>query len=90
MQSATFVIFSWEAPPAIDQNGAIEYYVVKVREIETNILWTFFAVDEDINIGSLHPYYYYDCTIAAHTSIGTGPYSTPIRVQTEEAGQCSF
>lgn len=52
----------------------------------TTIVWTFFAVDEDINIGSLHPYYYYNCTVSARTSAGTGPYSTPITVQTEEAG----
>ena len=61
--------------------------MVKVREIESSILWTFFAVDEDISIGSLHPYYYYECTVAAHTTVGTGPYSAAIRVQTEEAGR---
>ena len=87
VQSSTFVVFTWLAPPHIDRNGIIQYYVVKVREIESGILWTFFAVDKDIRIGSLHPYYYYDCTIAAQTVIGTGPYSAAIRVQTEETGQ---
>ena len=87
VQSSSVVVFTWLDPPSIDQNGIIQYYLVKVHEIETGILWTFFAVDQDISIGSLHPYYYYDCTVAAHTIVGTGPYSAAIRVQTEEAGQ---
>ena len=86
VQSSTLVVFSWLPPPTIDHNGVINYYVVRIREIETNTLWTFFAVDEDISVGSLHPFYYYDCTVAAHTSVGRGPFSTAIRVQTEEAG----
>ena len=81
------MVFTWVAPPAIDHNGIITYYVVKLHEIETDIVWTFFAVDEDISIGSLHPFYYYDCTVAASTSAGTGPRSTAIRVQMDEAGQ---
>ena len=87
VRSSTLVVFTWVAPPAIDQNGVITYYVVKLHEIETDIVWTFFAVDEDINIGSLHPFYYYDCTVAASTSVGTGPRSTSIRIQMEEAGK---
>jgi receptor-type tyrosine-protein phosphatase Q len=85
VRSSTLVVFTWIAPPAIDQNGVITYYVVRVLEIETDALWTFFVVDEDINIGSLHPYYHYDCTVAASTTAGAGPRSTAIRVQMEEA-----
>ena len=87
IRSATLVVFTWVVPPAIDQNGVITYYVIKLKEIETAIVWTFFAVDEDINIGSLHPFYHYDCTVAASTSVGTGPRSTAVRVQMEEAGE---
>ena len=86
VESSTLVMFAWLAPPLIDQNGVIQYYVVKLLEVETGALWTFFAVEEDINIGSLHPYYNYECTVAAHTVIGTGPHSIAITVLTEEAG----
>ena len=79
-------MFSWHPPPVIDQNGVIDYYVIKIHDIQTDVLWTFSAIDEDISIGFLHPYYYYDCTVAAHTIAGTGPYSTAVRVQTDEAG----
>lgn len=87
VRSSTLVVFTWITPAVIDHNGVITYYVVKLREIETAITWTFFAVDEDINIGSLHPFYHYKCTIAASTSVGSGPSSTAVTVQMEEAGE---
>ena len=86
VRSSTLVVFTWVAPPAIDQNGVINHYVVKLREINTDVVWSFVAVDEDISIGSLHPFYYYECTVAASTSVGTGPRSTAVRVQMDEEG----
>ena len=85
VRSSTLVVFTWSPPPSIDQNGVIQYYVLKLRELETGIVWTFYAVNEDISIGSLHPYYNYECTITTHT-VGIGPYSTAVLVQMEEAG----
>lgn len=40
-------------------------------------------MDQDIRIGSLHPYYFYDFVVATHT-IGTGPYSQVVTVQTDQ------
>ncbi len=57
-----------------------------MTERYTGKLWTFFAVDSLVYIGSLHPYYLYDCTVAAHT-IGTGPYSDTLTIQTDEEGE---
>jgi len=34
----------------------------------------------------LHPYYNYECKVAAHTIAGTGPYTQAVIVQTHEAG----
>ena len=39
-----------------------------------------------INIGSLHPYYIYECTVAAYT-IATGVFSSPVNVTTQETGK---
>ena len=89
VQSSTIVVFSWLPPLLIDQNGVIINYVVKLSEIETNISWTFVVMTENITIDSLHPYYHYNCTVAAGTVAGTGPYSAPITVLTEEAGLLS-
>ena len=84
--SSTIILLTWLEPPDRHQNGLILYYEVQVVENETGILWTFFAVDNNINIASLHPYYTYVWTVAAHTIVGVGPFSTAISVQTYQAG----
>ena len=75
----------WEPPPPIDINGILQYYVVNVIEMETGWTETYFAVDQLINIDLLHPYYNYECRVAAST-LATGPYTNPIVVQTKQTG----
>ena len=82
-QGSRSIILMWSPPPPIHTNGVIEKYVVKVTERETGQMWTFFAFDEDILVGSLHPHYHYDCRVAAFT-IAEGTLSSIITVQTEE------
>ena len=82
------ITLQWLPPPPLEINGVIQYYVVDVTETETGRFWTFFAVDQSINVGSLHPFYHYEGTVAAYT-IGTGPYTETVIVQTEEAGKSS-
>ena len=78
--------FTWLELPDIDKNGIILYYEIQVVEYETGILWTYFTVTRDINIASLHPYYNYIGTVAAHTIVGSGPFSSAVSVQTDQAG----
>ena len=40
-------------------------------------------------VQSLHPYYFYECSVGAHT-VSTGPYSTPFIIQTPEDGIIKF
>ncbi len=84
--SSTAIRFSWSSPPPLDINGVIKYYVVEVTERRTGKSWTFFAVKLVTYISSLHPYYLYDCVVAAHT-IGTGPFSKTVTIQTDEQGR---
>ena len=79
------VILTWTLPPLIDINGIIRNYVIRIRERETSQVWIFQTTNSRINITSLHPYYNYECEVAAHT-IATGPYTNSVRVQTMEAG----
>jgi receptor-type tyrosine-protein phosphatase Q len=83
--SSTIISFTWLEVPDIHKNGIILYYEVRVVENETGILWTFFAVNKDINIASLHPYYNYVGTVTAHTTVGAGPFSAAVSVQTDQA-----
>ena len=84
--STTLVTFSWSPPPRIDINGNLRYYVVKMTEIETGRPWRFHAVDTFITIGALHPYYNYSSQVAAHTVVGSGPFTHVFYVGTLETG----
>ena len=42
-----------------------------------------------MNVTSLHPYYTYNCTVAAETSVGIGPFSSPVVIRLPESGMCS-
>ena len=82
---STVVTLTWSSPPLIDINGIIRNYVIRIRERETSRVWIFQTTNSHTNITSLHPYYNYECEVAAHT-ISTGPYTDPVSVQTMEAG----
>lgn len=84
-QSSTLLLFSWLPPPLLDVNGIINYYIVRVRETNTGRLWTFYTIEEHIQIASLLPYSYYDCTVSAYT-VGAGPFSHSVSVRTLQAG----
>ena len=83
--SSTMVMLTWSSPPLIHINGIIRYYVIKIMENETSLMWITEATDSHINITSLQPYQNYEFEVAAHT-IATGPYTEPAAVQTMEAG----
>jgi len=80
--SPTLVTLTWSSPPPIDINGNLQYYVVKMTEVESGRFWNFFALDSFIRIGALHPYYHCRSQVAAHT-IDTGPFIDPFYVQTQ-------
>ena len=81
----TAIHLFWLPPPPIDINGIIDYYVVEVTEIRTGRFWSFVAVDNHINIGSLNPHHVYECIIATYT-VEIGPFTAPFNVTSEEIG----
>ena len=86
--SSSLIMLFWSPPPPRDVNGAIRYYTVEAVERYTGRQWTFFAVDADLHIGSLHPYYFYDFNISA-TTIGMGPFSSIYSVLTLPERECN-
>ncbi|CAI8005522.1 Receptor-type tyrosine-protein phosphatase F [Geodia barretti] len=72
----------WSPPPEIDRNGVIIYYEIQLTETEngTEFQWT--SPELTTTRGSLHPHFHYEFRVAAHTSIGTGPFSAVETVQT--------
>ena len=59
-----------------------------MTEQETGRFWTLPVFNNKISayVGSLHPYYRYECKVAAQTS-SLGPYSDSIVLQTHEEGK---
>ena len=72
------------------QNGIIEQYAINITEVETGRLLSLFSSTTTVNVTSLHPYYTYNCAIAAVTSIGAGPYTSVITVVTHQDGKPYF
>ncbi len=78
----------WSPPTIADQNGVITHYSVILKDLQ------FDAHDIIVNpttlsyvFTSLNEYNNYSCQIAAATSVGLGPYSQPIPLMTDQAGQ---
>ena len=84
--SATSLLLSWSSPLVSTHNGMIRMYTVRVLETETGAEFYHNSTDTTTALGSLHPYYTYECSIAAVT-VAYGPYSESITVQTEEDGR---
>ena len=72
--SSTSIRISWEPPQADQQNGDISSYRLTVTEFETGAVFSLKTVPTDnlFVVNSLHPFYLYNCSIAAFT-VGLGP-----------------
>ena len=86
IQSSTSITFNWSAPPVEEQNGQIISYTISIVETVSGmtIQRTVPASENSISITSLLPFTTYDCSIAASTSVGIGPFSTLLTISTPE------
>lgn len=86
--SSTSIRISWQAPQLELQNGDISSYHIGVLELETGTIQTFTTVSTDsiYVVNSLHPFYNYNCSVAAYTN-GVGPIDFDV-VQTSPEGEC--
>ncbi len=73
-QSSTVISMIWKAPVVDKQNGVITSYYISVLEVQTGTLLKFqtHGAATFYVVNSLHPYYIYNCSVAAFT-IGLGP-----------------
>ncbi len=73
-QSSTVVSISWKPPQLEQQNGVITSYYVNVFELRTGTVLRFqtHGAATFYIANTLHPYYLYNCSVAAFT-IGLGP-----------------
>ncbi len=80
----TQISLSWSPPPAIDINGVLLYYDIAVTELETGQQWVESSTEQQLTVAALHQYYNYQFAVAALT-IGRGPYSSVLELQTLES-----
>ena len=83
--TASSLTLVWQPPPFESINGVIEQYVILIEEVNTGRVLTAASNTTNITVENLHPFYSYNCRVAAET-VGVGPYSSPITVQLNEAG----
>ena len=77
---------SWMPPADDDRNGIITYYTISITDIENNIIITLNQTDTQSTVSSLTPFTRYEVKVAAHTSVGRGPFSAIQTLQTQETG----
>ena len=78
----------WDPPSPEHQNGPIVTYTVMIVEVETAMSQQFTTMDTTLMLNSLRPYTTYELTVAAHTTAGMGPFSSPATVQTLADRMC--
>lgn len=66
----------------------IRRYLIRVTEVETGDTFNYSTSMTSYMFYSLHPYYNYEIEVAAVT-IASGPFSTPLIVQTLPDGMLS-
>jgi receptor-type tyrosine-protein phosphatase Q len=83
--SSTSLFISWMIPLLDDQNGVIlGYNITYFALTNTTVVFTDSTSDLNINITSLMIYTVYNVSVAAYTSVGTGP-STSIEIRTDSS-----
>ncbi len=86
MMTSSTITLSWSPPPFEDTNGIIQYYLISITEVDTNITFSpLQSLSTEFTVTNLHPHYTYLCRVAAYTS-DIGPYSSPITIQLSEEG----
>ena len=86
--NSTAIIINWQLPAPYGRNGIITGYSLILTELITNTTTSYSQTGAHIElvIGSLHPFYDYECIIAAETSVGRGPYGDPFITRTSPDG----
>ena len=84
--NSTSITLSWLPPVQSEQNGVIQHYLIQATEENTMSQFQLTSTSTSAAAIDLHPYYTYSFAVTAVT-VGQGPYSEEISVQTWEDGK---
>ena len=79
------ISLSWVPPPTELLNGVLRYYQIDIVEDPTLRVFSVNSSSNQYELSSLHPYYNYTISVAAAT-VGNGPFSDSITVETQQDG----
>ena len=85
--NARTLLLTWKAPEPLNRNGIIRKYVVNITELETGAVFHLVTEELNVTVHPLHPFYAYNCIVAAETIIGQGPFTSALRVEMPEDGK---
>ncbi len=86
---STSIRITWEPPPRDLINGVLRYYHVTVYNIiNLSVYNELIDADSrlDVIVNELHPYYSYNCTVAAVT-VAEGPLTSAVVMTLEDGKQ---
>ena len=85
--NSTSVTISWDPPLPAIQNGIIIAYAINLTTVGGSGNVSQYSSDSNnITVWLLHPFTTYIYTVAAQTSVGTGPFTNNFTVMTLEDG----
>lgn len=86
--NSTFILLTWEPPVRDGRNGIIVSYYIRILEVPTNRTFIYERpIHTDLLIGALHPFYEYQCSVAAETAVGRGPFGATFITRTDQDGK---
>ena len=80
-------MLTWDPPFIQNQNGIIRDYIINVTALDTGVISQIITSDLNLTLDMLTPFSTYAFIVAARTSIGAGPFSTDLTIQTLEDGK---
>ena len=66
----------------------ITMYTVNVSNVTAGYMMSFTTSDTELTVSNLAPFTWYNFTVAAATSVGSGPFSDPVQAMTAEGSEC--
>ena len=63
-------------------------YTVNISNVTVGYMMSFTTSDTELTVNNLDPFTRYNFTVAAATSVGSGPFSDPVQAVTAEGSEC--
>ena len=87
-KTSTTLDLEWEPPLRQHRNGIIIRYSLQIRNVATGNVSVLNNIHStNTTVRQLLPYTTYEYQIAAYTSVGRGPFTSPLSIQTNQDGK---